>query len=110
MEKQDSGHWQCQVRLEKREGNIDACKIPEERLQFLKETKPYKVIEREGNLLLNEGVNALWPILCESTATEDRYTAASNEFNIQELGFKDRKDFEVRAKDVDREALEGMWH
>ena len=21
MEKQDSGHWQCQVRLEKREGN-----------------------------------------------------------------------------------------
>ena len=82
MEKQDSGHWQCQVRLEKREGNIDACKIPEERLQFLKETKPYEVIEREGNLLLNEGVNALWSILCETTATETRYTAANARIGV----------------------------
>ena len=82
MEKQDSGHWKCQVRLEKREGNIDACKTPEERLQFLKETKPYEVREIEGNLLLNEGVNALWSILCETTVAETRYTAANARIGV----------------------------
>ena len=82
MEKQDSGHWKCQVRLEKREGNIDACKTPEERLQFLKETKPYEIKETEGNLLLNEGINALWSILCETTVAETRYTAANARIGV----------------------------
>jgi len=30
--------------------------------------------------------------------------------NIQELGFKDRADFDARAPDTDREALDRMWH
>ena len=74
--------WRCQWKLEKREGDINACKTPEERLKFLEETVPYKVMEGEGNLMLNEGINALWSILCETTPTEDRYTAANARIGV----------------------------
>ena len=74
--------WRCQWKLEKREGDINACKTPEERLKFLEEAVPYKVMEGEGNLMLNEGINALWSILCETTPTEDRYTAANARIGV----------------------------
>jgi hypothetical protein len=35
---------------------------------------------------------------------------ASQEQNMQELGYKDREDFEAKATEADREALKGMWH
>ncbi len=41
--------------------------------------------------------------------TLDEFFDASEELNIQELGFKDRADFKVRCKDTDREALGRMW-
>lgn len=63
MRKQDLAHWKCTARLEKREGDINACKTPEERLAFLANTKPYEVIEMEGNCLLNTGINELWDIV-----------------------------------------------
>lgn len=34
---------------------------------------------------------------------------SSEELNMKELGFTDRQDFETRATDNDREALEEMW-
>ena len=34
---------------------------------------------------------------------------ASEELNVRELGFKDRNDFEAKATEADREALERMW-
>jgi hypothetical protein len=37
------------------------------------------------------------------------FFAASEELNIQELGFQDKADFEARATEADIEALEGMW-
>ena len=37
------------------------------------------------------------------------FFAASEELNVKELGFEDREDFEKRATDNDREALEEMW-
>ena len=40
----------------------------------------------------------------------DQFFNASDELNVQELGFKDRLDFETSATDKDRQALEGMWH
>ncbi len=82
MQKSDKGQWKCQYRLEKREGDINACKTPEERLAFLQNTIPYEVIEGEGNLLLNEGINALWSILCETTPTEVRYTNATSRIGV----------------------------
>ena len=32
--------------------------------------EPYEVISREGNLLLNEGINELWTILCSAGGTK----------------------------------------
>ena len=40
----------------------------------------------------------------------DQFFAASEELNMQELGFASREDFEARGTDADRQALEGMWH
>lgn len=34
---------------------------------------------------------------------------ANEELNVKELGFEDRQDFEKRATDNDREALDRMW-
>jgi hypothetical protein len=40
----------------------------------------------------------------------EEFFAASEELNIQELGFEDKADFEAKASETDLEALEGMWH
>ena len=39
----------------------------------------------------------------------DQFFDDSEELNMQELGYKDRQDFEGKAIDADREALERMW-
>jgi len=49
--------------------------------------------------LKKQGVNSL-----------EEFFDASEELNAQELGYKDRKDFEARATEADREALDRMWH
>jgi len=76
MTKVESIKWKCEYRLEKREGDINACKTPEERLKFLEEVKPYEVIEGEGNLMLNEGINEIWTLVCGGTATPYNNTNA----------------------------------
>ncbi|GAJ14182.1 unnamed protein product, partial [marine sediment metagenome] len=38
-----------------------------------------------------------------------KFWAESDLLNIQELGFADREDFEAKATEVDREALELKW-
>jgi len=63
MRKQDLAHWKCHYRLEKRKGDINACKTPEERLAFLANTKPYEVIEGEHNCLLNTGIDKIWDLV-----------------------------------------------
>lgn len=40
----------------------------------------------------------------------DEFFTASDELNIKELGFKDRLDFNTKAKQRDINALDGMWH
>lgn len=55
--------WTVKTKLEKRHGDINACRTPEERLKWLEETKPYEVKEIEGNLLLNEGMDLLLSLL-----------------------------------------------
>ena len=40
----------------------------------------------------------------------DEFFDASNELNVTELGFASREDFETRATEADREALDRMWH
>ena len=71
MQKQDLAHWKCNYRLEKREGDIDAFGIPEERLAFLANTRPYEVIEGEGNCLLNTGIDEIWDLVTGAVSGAD---------------------------------------
>lgn len=56
-------NWDVKLTLEKRDGDINLCKTPEERLRFLQETKPYDVQEFYHNLLLNEGMDLMLSLL-----------------------------------------------
>jgi hypothetical protein len=68
MENKDVARWKCRYRLEKREGDINAAKSPEERLAFLEDTRPYEVIEGEGNCLLNTGIDEMWDLIAGDSA------------------------------------------
>lgn len=68
MENKDVAQWICRYRLEKRESDINACKSPEERLAFLENTRPYEVIEGEGNCLLNTGIDEMWDLIVGDSA------------------------------------------
>lgn len=78
----------------------------------------HRGIPKEHTPLLQALVNALEGLGFTSSETDfepkkteilAKFWAASELLNIQELGYKDREDFEARATDADREALEGMW-
>jgi hypothetical protein len=65
-----------------------------------------KGIPQEHTPLLNELLAKLQE---EGLTSLDEFFAASDELNIQELGYKDRADFETKAIATDIEALERMW-
>ncbi len=76
MENRDLAQWKCRYRLEKREGDINSCRSPEERLTFLEDTRPYEVIEGEGNCLLNTGIDEMWDLITgDSSAHFDNSNA-----------------------------------
>ena len=55
--------WSVRTILEKREGDINNCITPEERISFLQQNVPYSSKEVAGNLLLNEGMDLLLSLL-----------------------------------------------
>jgi len=59
----ESAKWHCTYQLEKREGDINACSTPEERLEFLASIEPYEILEGEKNCLLNTGINEMWDLV-----------------------------------------------
>ena len=63
--------------------------IPEEHTPLL--IKALDILKEQGFYSLEEFFNT------------------SEELNMQELGFKDRKDFEAKATEAGREALDGKW-
>lgn len=63
VQTKEHANWHMHYRLEKRFGDIDACKTPEERLAFLANTRPYEVIEGEHNCLLNTGIDEMWDLI-----------------------------------------------
>lgn len=67
----------------------------------------HKGIPEEHTPLLN---TMLVDLKKQGFNTLGEFFAANDELNVQELGFKNRADFEARATKTDREALEGMWH
>ena len=60
---EEQAKWHCHYRLEKRNGDINAFRTPEERKAFLENTVPYEVKEGEGNCLLNSGINEIWDLV-----------------------------------------------
>ncbi len=76
-------------------------------------------IPEEHRPLLKALVNALDGLGFTSTETDfeprkteilSKFWADSDKLNIQELGFTDREDFDARATEADREALDRKWH
>lgn len=68
MKKADIAKWKCRYVLEKRNGDIDSCRTPQERLDWLKNTIPYEVIEHEDNCLLNTGIDEMWNLIVGDSA------------------------------------------
>ena len=71
MKKSDIARWKCHYRLEKREGDINACQTPQARLQWLGKTKPYEILEGEGNCLLNSGIDEMWDLITGAVSGAD---------------------------------------
>jgi hypothetical protein len=76
MENKDIAQWKCRYRLEKRDGDINACETLEERLVFLENTRPYEVIEGEDNCLLNTGIDEMWDLIVGDSANHFNNTSA----------------------------------
>ena len=69
--------------------------------------KPWhRGIPQEHTPLLN---NLLAELTGQGFESLGQFFEASEELNMQELGFKDRADFETKATEADREAIERMW-
>ena len=63
MNENEIAHWKCKFKVEKRQGNIDLCQTPTQRLAFLDEVKPFEIIEGEDNCLLNSGIDEMWNLI-----------------------------------------------
>lgn len=63
MNENEIAHWKCKFKVEKRQGDIDLCQTPAQRLAFLEEVKPFEIIEGEDNCLLNSGINEMWDLV-----------------------------------------------
>jgi len=57
----DKGFWKTRWVLEKFKGDLTA--------EECENAVPYEVLEFEGNILLNEGINEMWKLICGGTAT-----------------------------------------
>jgi hypothetical protein len=76
MENKDLAQWKCRYRLEKRAGDINDCRSPEERLAFLETFGPYAVIEGEDNCLLNSGIDEMWDLIIGDSANHFNNSSA----------------------------------
>ncbi len=66
-----------------------------------------KEIPKEHTTLLEQ---LLAELQNQGFSSLEQFFAQSEELNIEELGFTSRDEFERRAKEKEREALERMWH
>ena len=66
----EAGSWHCKFKLEKRDGDINACKTPEERAAFLA-TEPMEIIHGEDNCMLNSGLDEVWDLVSGVVAQAD---------------------------------------
>ena len=82
---------------------VDAYRTAHEELYW---GNPHAGIPEEHTPLLELMLNELSKL--GFNAMQDFFDA-SEELNIQELGFKDRQDFDSKATEADFVSLEGKW-
>jgi hypothetical protein len=73
MEKKESANWLCRFKLSKYKEDIEAYRERED--EFHRLFKPYEVIEREGNVLLNSGIDEIWDLV--TGASSDYFNNAN---------------------------------
>jgi hypothetical protein len=66
MESKESARWLCRFRLSKYHEDIASHRGRE--VEFYRIFKPYEVIEGEGNLLLNSGIDEMWDLIVGDSA------------------------------------------
>ena len=68
------------------------------------------LLEQMLGSLDKEGFTSDKPELMErSSEILSKFWDASDDLNIKEIGFKDKADFDAKATETDRLALEGKW-
>lgn len=78
MGKKENASWRCRFRLSKYKEDIDGYRGRED--EFHKTHKPYEVIEREGNVLLNTGIDEIWELV--TGASSDYYNNANAQIGV----------------------------
>jgi len=66
MERKESAGWLCRFKLSKYREDVESFRGRED--EFHRRFRPYEVIEKEGNLLLNAGIDEIWDLVVGDSA------------------------------------------
>jgi len=69
MKVREHAHWHVDIILRKYKEDIAPFKKAGLEFLFFNMYKPYEVIKRRKNVLLNEGINAMWTLICGGSET-----------------------------------------
>jgi hypothetical protein len=78
MKINESARWLCRFRLSKYREDIAAYRGRE--AEFHRLYRPYEVIEKEGNLLLNSGIDEMWDLIVGDSA--NHFSNASAQIGV----------------------------
>ncbi len=78
VERKESARWLCRFRLSKYREDINSYR--NRGGEFCRLFKPYEVINGEGNLLLNSGIDEMWDLIVGDSA--NHYNNASAQIGV----------------------------
>jgi len=78
METKESARWLCRFKLSKYRDDIEGYRGKED--EFHRQFKPYEVVEKEGNLLLNSGIDEMWDLVVGDSA--NHFNNASTQIGV----------------------------
>jgi hypothetical protein len=78
VDSKESARWLCRFQLSKYREDIEVYRGREG--EFHRLFKPYEVIEGEGNLLLNSGIDEMWDLMVGDSA--NHYNNASAQIGV----------------------------
>jgi hypothetical protein len=94
MESKESARWLCRFRLSKYHEDIASYRGRE--AEFHRIFQPYEVIDKEGNLLLNSGIDEMWDLIVGDSA--NHFSNASAQIGVGD------SDTEASASQTDLQA------